>query len=332
MIRKYPASVLFVPVLIFTISFLIASGSLLRTNPELARGITIDLTILSPFLYWVLIRKTNIPKITVVPVFIFGVLTAGFLLPESQHGDLNLVIWYVVPVVELVVVSLIIYNVWKAIRLFRNANTKTDIYDSIRETSMKVIGSARVANLLAMELASLYFALFAWKKPLKKGLSYHRDSGAIGLFIALIGLVVIETAVLHLLVTQWSSTMAWILTIVSIYTAIQLTGHVKAMIRRPISIENGFLYLKYGLFGDVKIKTDSIKELIKTQEEWSKEDGSYKLSVLGSMEPHNVKILLEEQVVVKRAYGFTAKANRILFYVDEPDLLIESIKNDDSNN
>ena len=54
--------------LIIGLMIFITKTSLFQMNPDnLAIGITFDLLLIVPFIYFLLIRKTNIPKTTVLP-------------------------------------------------------------------------------------------------------------------------------------------------------------------------------------------------------------------------------------------------------------------------
>jgi hypothetical protein len=100
------------------------------------------------------------------------------------------------------------------------------------------------------------------KRELKENeFSYHKDSGTITLLIAIIFIVAIETLVLHILLTKWSSLVAWILTFLSIYSGIQIFGFLKSMFKRPISIENNKLFLRYGIMNETTIDLKNIDNI-----------------------------------------------------------------------
>lgn len=67
--------------------------------------------------------------------------------------------------------------------------------------------------------------------------------------------------VLHILLTKWSSLAAWILTFLSIYSGIQIFGFLQSIIKRPISIENGKLFLRYGITNEAIIDLKDIGSL-----------------------------------------------------------------------
>ena len=52
--------------------------------------VMIDFLITIPLLYLFFIRKTKVPKTTVIPVFLLGLLLASIYIPEDQQ-DLSLI-------------------------------------------------------------------------------------------------------------------------------------------------------------------------------------------------------------------------------------------------
>ena len=100
-----------IPAAVIVASVCLALSPLLQQNPALITGITYDLALTSPLLYLLLIWNKNIPKITVVPFFILGLVLATFLLPENTH--LNLLTTWVLPLIELTVISTIGYKIFQ---------------------------------------------------------------------------------------------------------------------------------------------------------------------------------------------------------------------------
>lgn len=87
-----------------------------------------------------------------------------------------------------------------------------------------------------------YYGFIYWKKRelIENEFSYHTDSGTITLLIIFI--VAIKTVVLPILVTKWSSLVACILTLLSVYSGIKIFGFLKSMFKRPLSFENNKLF------------------------------------------------------------------------------------------
>ena len=85
----------------------LALTPLVAQYPELAIGITYDLTLTAPLLYLFLTRKTQLPKITAIPIFVVGVFLASTLLPKDQQFHLNFIKTWFLPIVEIGIVGVI---------------------------------------------------------------------------------------------------------------------------------------------------------------------------------------------------------------------------------
>ena len=76
-------------------------------------GLTADLLLTNPFFYWLAIRKTRIPNISVVPVFVLSMVLGFSLIPEENQQYLQLAKTWVLPVIELTVFGFIIFKIRK---------------------------------------------------------------------------------------------------------------------------------------------------------------------------------------------------------------------------
>ncbi|MGI8495122.1 MAG: hypothetical protein ACR2L1_07395, partial [Pyrinomonadaceae bacterium] len=82
------------------LSFVIAHSSL-GAYPQMPLAITFDLTITLPLLYLLFFRKSAVSKLTAIPLFVFGLIFASVILPESNFL-LNALKITVLPALELV--------------------------------------------------------------------------------------------------------------------------------------------------------------------------------------------------------------------------------------
>ena len=316
------------PLLIVLSSVYLGLSPFLTSHPELAIGITYDLCLLLPLVYFLAIRKSTIPKITVVPFFIAGVLLATLLLPDHQKYHLDLVKMYLFPVVELTVVSLILWRVRKAVLVFRaQENTQGDFYQLFLESARAVVPSERVAQVLTTEISMIYYALFAWKKNKSTGFTHYKKSGLLALLGAVIFIVLLETLVLHLFLMRWNEILAWVVFGLSLYTGLQIFGHLKALTKRKSYIQDGYLHLKYGLFGDTSIPIASIDKVEKTRKSFESETQKVRrLALLGEIEGHNLILHLKESQQLKSAYGITKAFDVLMLNMDDLDSFCEALE------
>lgn len=317
------------PASVILVSVALAMSPLLDKQPELAIGITYDLTLTAPILYFLLVRKSKISNLTVVPIFVLGIILATLLLPAQQQTQLDYIKTYVFPVVELTVLTLVGTKIYRGVRSFRtHADTSSDFYSVIKKSTTDVLGETRVASLFSTEIAALYYAFFSWKRrePADNEFTGYKESGSVALFCALLGVVLIETFVLHILLVTWSPAVAWVVTILSLYSAVQIIGHVKAMSQRYGKIEGQKLVLKYGLFGDVLVDLRDIERVEKSGEAFEGDERKVeRLSLLQQLEMHNVVLYFKKPQLIESAYGIKKTCDILLLHVDAADVFVRRL-------
>ena len=73
-----------VPILLFGSAILLIKNVSLTNHPTFNLAITADLVLTIPLIYFLVIRKTNIPKITVVSMMVVGLVIGTYVLPKSS--------------------------------------------------------------------------------------------------------------------------------------------------------------------------------------------------------------------------------------------------------
>jgi hypothetical protein len=318
------------PALIIVVAVSIASTSLITAHPELAVGITYDLTLTAPLIYLFFIRKTKIPKMTVMPVFVGGIILASFLLPAGERFHLDLVKFWILPVIEVFVLGYIGFTVYKTVKTYRAVKSEsTDILKILRETCRKTLGLPVLADAAAFELAVLYYGFLKWKKPLPAENAYtcHRTSGKIALYGAVIFILTIETIVVHILIAMWSELAAWILTLTSAYVILQLFAHLKALGQRPIEITEDRIFIRYGLFEGVEIERENIEDIEFSSVKTDRDKPFKQAALLGELEHFNMKIRLKNAAEFTGLYGMKSKFQTLLLFVDEKEKFKRLIEN-----
>jgi hypothetical protein len=308
------------PLLVFIACTIIVFSPLFALNTSrLSTAVALDLTVTAPLLYFLAIRRTSVSKMTVIRVFMLGVLIAG--IPLSRRNPLlhGIKTW-VSPVVESVVIGAVI---WK----FRQARRRVkvgqpDFLSQARSIMTVVIGNARVGDIIGSEIAVFYYAFAA--KRAKGGFSYTKASGAIPVLIVFLMAMVAEGIGLHFLIVRWSPLTAWIFSGLSTYTMLQLYAHMRAMKARPIRVEDGMLYLRNGLAADVSVCIANIEEITLTRRTLPKEN-SLKLALFGALEGHTMRIKLRQPVMVVRMFGIRRQASVLLVAVDKAEELLTCI-------
>ncbi len=308
-----------VPLGLFALLAAIVHSTLYDQNAILPFAVSVDLVITVPVVYFLLIRKTTTPKTTVVPVMVLGLLLGTYLLPPEDQTYLALFRTWALPVVELGVLSYVVYTFRTVAKETRARNAPTvDFFTALKQACFKVLPKS-AAMPFATEVAVFYYGFVYWKKRKLQDneFTYHRNSGTVALLIVIIGIVEVETFVFHLLLARWSELAAWILTGLSVYSAIQLFGFLKSMTKLPISIDGNQLNLRYGIMNETTIRLDAIASMELSAREVAFDKETRRLSFLGPLEPHNVIIRLNRPHTLHGLYGTKKTCQTLALHVDD---------------
>lgn len=303
----------------------IANSSIFMENPgQLSWAITFDLLVSVPVIYFLIIRKRNIPNTTVVPVFILGIVVASIILPAEHQFYLSKVKTWFLPFLEIGIVSYIIYSVVKAFKRFRQNTTGTLDFFTVAKTAAADILPKGISTAFATELSMFYYGFIHWKSPVLKEnqFSYHKTTSTRMVLGVFVFLIIIEAFAVHLLLQNYSSVAAWILTILSIYGMLQIFGILRSLSKRPMEIVSNELKLKYSIMAETQIPFDNI-ESVESQTKES-DDLNY-LSPFKDMEGHNVVITLKEPGEIVGFYGIKKGYEKIGLYLDEPKKFVEKL-------
>ena len=139
-------------------------------------------------------------------------------------------------------------------------------------------------------------------------------------------IIMIEAIAVHLLLQSWSQVVAWILTCLSIYGCFQILGILKSLSRRPISIKNDAVILRYGIMNEVEVPYNQIKQIAAFTTTVEKSDGYVHLSPFKDMEGHNILIEVENEMELNGFYGVKKSFEKLLIYTDEPERFLKKME------
>lgn len=309
-----------IPIALFVSTYLfIKSSYFLEHSSTLTFAVSADLLVTIPIIYFLFIRKTNIPKTTIVPMMFIGLCIGFYSLPEANQKYMQLFKTWLLPVIEVGVVSFIIYKVRKAILFHRTQqNTSLDFYTTLKKTCAEILPKPAVIPF-ATEIAVFYYGFVYWKKRklAENEFSYHKESGSVALFFVLILLVGVEITPIHHLLAKWNMIAAWILTILSIYSGIQVFGYAKSLMKRPIKITKDTLLLRYGIMHEAEIPLTEIKEIRLSTKSFTKEDNILRFALLGELESHNVIIETHTKQTLRGLFGIKKSFTKLALHVDK---------------
>lgn len=325
--RFYP---LVVPLVLWSFLALIIHSQWYQRQPEtLSFALTVDFLIIIPMLYFLAIRKREIPRITVFSVFVLGLLIASFLIPEQDQRALDSFKTYFLPLIELVLVVFILRKTIKTIKEFKRNKRNSDFHTTLLITTHELFPKG-VSYLLATEISTVYYALFVWRsKQLSKNeFTYHKKNALLSIIAGLTLVIIGETIALHSWLVGWNHIFGWIITFLSAYTAVQFFALLKSILQRPIAIDtqDQNLHFKYGFFSDAIFPFDWIDSVELNTSDLPEDKSIQPLSPLGSIGEHNVIIHFKDTITVKGFYGLKKRAKSFAIFVDEKEVFVEVLK------
>ncbi len=296
----------------------VGQSSLAATHPLVATAVTIDLLFSIPIAYYFLIRNTSVPKVTVTPVFFICMLAASMVLPEGGRGLLNTVAKFGVPAVEVLVLGYLGFRLYRTRRNFiGNVLSERDLMERLRFAFVQELKPAMLARAVAFEVSAFTYAFLKWRRP-AAGFTYYKLNSPVPLLLVFLFLLSAETVVVHILLAILSPTAAWIATAFSVYFALQIIAHLKALILRPIVVTDHELLIRCGILGDAAIRLDNIAR-IETVMRSHEDPSELVITPLGSLSQPNISLQLFEESTVYGVYGIEKQVSRISFTVDCPD-------------
>jgi len=202
------------------------------------------------------------------------------------------------------------------------------ILESLEEALTGVLGSRRIARILATEGAMLYYSILAWGAPPRReggarAFTYHVSCsyGAIvGVFTFLI---VMATGLAHLLLWLWKPWLAWVVSGVSLYSALFLLADFNAARRRPILVDGRVLNLRVGLRWRAEIPLEEIDAVEEPGPEAPSGHDVLKAHLVGQP---NLILKLRAASEAIGWYGRTRKFQTATLSVDDPGGLAEALR------
>ena len=289
--------------------------------PPLA--IIIDLSVGLPVLgYFFLVRPRKANRLVLVPLSLFGMLLAWWWIPES-HRDPSTFFEVAVALVEGAILVTVILRIRRIRRIYR-AEQERQPYpiDAARIALSETLGK-RLGGALLNEVAILWYAFAGWRgvrEDRLQGVAFpvHRRKGYPAILGAVILAVVVETAVLHLLLSMWIGWVAWIVTGLGIYSLLWILGDFHAARHNPTLLTADYLHLRTGLRWQADVGLEEAVGIL-SEEPTEKH---VKMAMFGAPD---FWLEFHDSVLVHGLFGIEREVRFIGVGVDDPDRFREDV-------
>ena len=322
LIRKNPFVLFGIFVLlVISLSYFISKSTFFYSHNNLfSLAMTLDIAVLIPTVYYLIIRKSSINKITIVPIFVLSIVCASFIIPSKSQFFLDYIKFLLFPI-ELFVIWFLINSSKKIAARYSEINRViNDHVEILYNSLLQIFQNNTLAQILTTEISIFYYAFFGWNRSEEldhnalKTFSYHKNNGYSQVIFVFMFIIILETSILHYFISNFSVTLSWILTVLSIYGLLFLLADLNSVRKRPILVYADTLSIRIGFRWRVLIPLHSIEKVIYTKRDIKSTDGLLKAVLVGNQ---NLIIELKEHRVAYGLYGFKKRFNRISLFIDD---------------
>lgn len=333
------------------ISFILLSNYLLYALPivpgapkEVVLGSLLDCMFVIPVITYFFIIRKRYSLTYIIPVVIAGYIFARFIIPNDYFQAFSYVS-YIIVAGEIAFVCLELFLLYKIVRMLPNIVKKYKEYkrecssfsyaiDAAFENTMK---NNKLVDVIVTECKLIYYAFLSWREKVPEGefvYTYHKKTGAIGVYIMIIHATLIESIGFHYLLHQWNPVLAWMLLILNVYAMFYFLAEIQAMRKNPIIITEEQIIIQIGLGKKIVIPFTRIDKIAFYKgESLKKEKQVLDATVMEFIkEPPTFEITLKEPVKAQLLYGFSKTVSRVHLNVDEErrfyDMVTEKLKHE----
>lgn len=281
--------------------------TLVRAHPSLGIAVAIDLTLTAAALFWLLaVRPGHAKPAALIRVLVLGLALARLLVGISALG-------IVAVAIELAVITVLVVRARRVVRQVRALVREGAGLTSALDTAFRAtIPVPAVANVLAMEVSMVIFAITGWFRTPPAGFAMHRRSGVLLILGVLAVLAVVEAVVMHIVLVRVAPTVAIVVTALSAYGVLWLIGFAHAVRLSPLRFTAQGLVIERGVTRRAFVPTGVIVRATPVAA------ATTDAADLSYVEP-NVLVELSEPVQIHGLLGRSRTASKLLLSIDERD-------------
>ncbi|MED2761528.1 hypothetical protein P4283_05455 [Bacillus thuringiensis] len=308
---------------------------------EVVLGSLLDCMFVIPIITYFFIIRKRYSLTYIVPVVIAGYIFARFIIPSDYLQDFSYVS-YIIIAGEIAFVCLELFLLYKIVRKLPTIIKKYKEYKSEYSSFSYAIDAAfdatmkrnKLIDIIVTECKLIYYAFLSWREKVPEGeyvYSYHKKTGAIGVYIMIIHATLIESIGFHYLLHQWNPVIAWILLILNVYAMIYFIAEIQAMRKNPLNVTEEQVIIQIGLGKKIVIPFTQIDNIAfyKGDELLTAKEGKQVLDATVMefiKEPATFEITLKEPVKAQLLYGFSKTVSRVHLNVDEERKFYDAVK------
>ncbi len=297
-------------------------------RPALPLAVLFDVLVVLPGLFYLLVvRRYQLPLSTVAAAVGLCLPLAYWLIPPAQMPPLRLLHW-LPALLEGITLLLLAARGRRLVRAWRAAGA-IDTAPLPRLALALEATLGRLGIVLVSEIDMLRYALLSWRaramvQPGALAFSTYRESGFLVL-VVMFGVVMgVETAVVHLLASHWSATLAGWLLLADVYALLFLIAHAHAVRLNPVQLTADALDIRVGFFWRVQVPRAALQAAAPLRGDLIAAPDTLNLAKPLLTAP-NLLLTLAAPVPVRGLYGVRRTARHLALYVDQPAELLAAL-------
>ncbi len=274
--------------------------------------------------YVAFVRRRRMAVVALAPILFLSFVVATVVIPKGHHQTLDAIGLLFAPI-ELAVVSL---GIWKILGIARDIRADNASDGDLIARIERAVGrdAPLLAAVLATELAVPWYAFIGpFRHPRPEGgveTFGYRDSWR-PVAGAIMVILIVETIGVHLLVSLANSTVALVLTVVSVYGILWLFADLQAARHRPITVSEDGVRVRAGLRWTIVIPMEAVLGIERVRSTVPRLATAVDASLDGNP---TVGIELATPVAARGLYGRTREVTLIWLAPDDPSGLIEAVE------
>jgi hypothetical protein len=283
----------------------------------LAPAVAIDLSLGLPVLgYLFLVRTERSSWVVLIPLLLSGLGLSRWWIPKA-HLDLTGGIEIVVVILEGCLLVFLVARIGRIRKTYRREKPRHPYpLDALRLAFAQEVGP-RVGAAVFGELSVLWYAFTGWARrrtppPEARVFPGHRRNAYPAVLSAILMAVLVETAILHLLLSLWIGRAAWIVTALGIYSVLWLVGDFQAARLNPSLSADAGLHLRTGLRWSADLRWTDIVRI----QDGPPTEPSVRMALFGKPD---LWLECREAMVVVGLFGMERRVRFLGLGLDDPE-------------
>ena len=336
--------ILFFLLLVFIPNYLLMQVQIAGwISHDLALVTIIDLTIFLPLMIYFFGFRKRVSILVLLGSMFCGLLLANLIIPIEAGRYLSYFNYsfFALEAAAIALELFIIILILKKLPLFVKSCKKEQEkhYHFLLSFSIAIKGAFSFKNenlnkiqlifrIIATDISAIYYSLFTWRKspPLLKAgkgktFTMHKDGAYLGVFFMLVHAMVIEIVGVHMIIAQFDTVLAWVVTVLDIYLLLFIVADYQAIRLSPLVVDSKGLHFQKGIrqYGFVPFNViQDIHENRKSIEEIKQDKRGFTLAIQGFEKeriPYVIK--LKKPIKVYQFFGYSKKVESIYVKTDD---------------